>query len=122
VRFFVSRYGAEAKKSIATIPAEAMDALLNWSWPGNIRELRNLVQRCVILTNSSVLTVPLGELRRDTKSFSGRLSPEVEREIILQALKEARGVIAGASGAANRLGMNRTTLYSKMKKLNISPR
>ena len=122
VRFFVSRYGAEAKKSITTIPAEAMDALLNWSWPGNIRELRNLVQRCVILTNSSVLTVPLGELRRDTKSSSGRMSPEVEREIILQALKEARGVIAGASGAANRLGMNRTTLYSKMKKLNISPR
>ena len=121
VRYFVSRYASEAKKSIATIPAEAMDALLNWSWPGNIRELQNLVQRCVILTDSPVLRVPLGELRRDTKSSSGKMSQEIERELILQALKEARGVIAGASGAANRLGMKRPTLYSKMKKLNISP-
>ena len=121
VRYFVSRYAGEAKKSIATIPAEAMDALLNWSWPGNIRELQNLVQRCVILTTSSVLRVPLGELRRHTKSSSGKMSPEVEREIILQALKEAGGVIAGASGAANKLGMKRTTLYSKMKNLNIRP-
>jgi len=73
------------------------------------------------LTNSPVLRVPLGELRRDTKSSSGKMSQEIERELILQALKEARGVIAGASGAANRLGMKRPTLYSKMKKLNISP-
>ena len=121
VRYFVSKYAGEAKKSIQTIPAEAMNALLSWKWPGNIRELQNLVQRCVILTNSSVLRVPLGELRRDTKSSSGKMSPEVEREIILQSLKDAGGVIAGASGAANRLGMNRTTLYSKMKKLSIRP-
>jgi formate hydrogenlyase transcriptional activator len=121
VGYFVSKYAAEANKSIATVPAEAMDALENWSWPGNIRELQNLVQRCVILTTSSVLRVPLGELRRHTKSSSGKMSPEVEREIILQALKEAGGVIAGASGAANKLGMKRTTLYSKMKNLNIRP-
>jgi formate hydrogenlyase transcriptional activator len=121
VRYFVSRYASEAKKSIATIPPEAMDALVNWSWPGNIRELQNLVQRCVILTNSPVLRVPLGELRRDTKPSSGKMSQAVERELILQALKEAGGVIGGASGAANRLGIKRTTLYSKMKKLNISP-
>jgi formate hydrogenlyase transcriptional activator len=121
VRYFVSRYAREAKKSIGTIPAEAMDALLNWSWPGNIRELQNLVQRCVILTTSPVLMVPLGELRRNAKPSSGKMSPEVERELILQALKEAGGAIGGASGAANRLGMKRTTLYSKMKKLNISP-
>jgi len=120
VRHFVSRYAGEAKKSIATIPAEAMDALLNWSWPGNIRELQNLVQRCVILTNSPVLRVPLGELRSATKPSSAKRPQEVERELILQALKEAGGVIAGASGAAKRLGMKRTTLYSKMKKLNIS--
>jgi len=121
VRYFVSKYASEAKKSIATIPAEAMDAFLNWSWPGNIRELQNLVQRCVILTDSQVLRVPLGELKRDTKPSSGRMPQEVERELILQALKEADGVIGGVSGAANRLGMKRTTLYSKMKKLNISP-
>jgi formate hydrogenlyase transcriptional activator len=121
VRYFVSKYASEAKKSIATIPVEAMDALLNWSWPGNIRELQNLVQRCVILTDSAVLRVPLGELKRDTKPSSGKKPREVEREHILQALKEAGGVIGGVSGAANRLGMKRTTLYSKMKKLNISP-
>jgi formate hydrogenlyase transcriptional activator len=121
VRYFVSRYASEEKKSIATIPAEAMDALLNWGWPGNIRELQNLIQRCVILTTSSVLRVPLEELRSNAKSSSGKVSREVERELILQALKEAGGVIGGASGAANRLGMKRPTLYSKMKKLNISP-
>jgi formate hydrogenlyase transcriptional activator len=120
VRYFVSRYASEAKKSIATIPAEAMDALLNWSWPGNIRELRNLVQRCVILTDSPVLRVPLGELKRDAKPSSGKMPQEVERELIFQALRDAGGVIGGVSGAANRLGMKRTTLYSKMKKLNIS--
>jgi formate hydrogenlyase transcriptional activator len=121
VRHFVSRYASEAKKSIVTIPAGAMDALLNWGWPGNIRELQNLVHRCVILTTSPVLRVPLGELRSNAKPSSGKVSPEVERKIILQALKEAGGVIGGASGAANRLGMKRTTLYSKMKKLNVSP-
>ena len=121
VRCFVSRYASEAKKSIVAIPAEAMDALLNWSWPGNIRELQNLVQRCVILTDSPVLKVPPGELRRDTKPSSGKMSQEAERELILQALKEAGGVMGGASGAASRLGMKRTTLYSKMKKLNINP-
>jgi formate hydrogenlyase transcriptional activator len=120
LRYFVSRYASEAKKSIATISAEAMDALLNWSWPGNIRELQNLVQRCVILTDSLVLRVPLGELKRDTKRSSGKMPQEVERELIFQALRDAGGVIGGASGAANRLGMKRTTLYSKMKKLNIS--
>jgi formate hydrogenlyase transcriptional activator len=74
----------------------------------------------VILTNSPVLRVPLGDLRREAKPSSGKMPPEVQRVLILQALKEAGGVIGGASGAANRLGMKRTTLYSKMKKLNIS--
>ncbi len=119
VGYFVSKYGSEAKKSIATIPAEAMDALVNWDWPGNIRELQNLIQRCVILTTSSILKVPVGELRSNARPSTGKLSPEVERELIVQALKDAGGVIGGASGAANRLGMKRTTLYSKMKKLNI---
>ena len=122
VRYFVSRYASEAKKSIATIPAEAMDALLNWRWPGNIRELQNLVQRCVILTNSPILRVPLEELRGNAKASPGKVSQEVERELILQALKEAGGVIGGESGAASRLGIKRTTLYSKMKKLNIKSR
>jgi formate hydrogenlyase transcriptional activator len=98
-----------------------MDALLNWNWPGNIRELQNLVHRCVILADSAVLKIPLGELRRKAEASSGKMSTEVERELILQGLKEAGGVIGGTSGAANRLGMKRSTLYSKMKKLNINP-
>jgi formate hydrogenlyase transcriptional activator len=121
VRYFVSKYAREAKKTITTIPADAMDAFLNWSWPGNIRELQNQIQRCVILTNSSALRVPFDQLKRSTRPFSGRMSPEVEREMILQALEEAGGVIGGDAGAAHRLGMKRPTLYSKMKKLNISP-
>ena len=120
VGYFVSRYAKEAKKSITTIPGEAMSALVNWSWPGNIRELQNLVQRCVILTSSTVLSVPIDELIMDTKPSLGRMSLEGKRELILQALKEASGVIGGASGAASRLGMKRTTLYSTMKKLKIS--
>jgi formate hydrogenlyase transcriptional activator len=121
VRYFVARYASETKKAIETVPAEAMDALVNWSWPGNIRELQNLIQRCVILTNSPILRVPVGELKRDARPFSDKTSQEAEREQILQALKDAGGVIGGASGAANTLRMKRTTLYSKMKRLNISP-
>jgi formate hydrogenlyase transcriptional activator len=121
VRYFASRYASDANKSIATIPAEAMDALLHWSWPGNIRELQNLIQRCVILTDSPVLSVPLGELKEDSRLPSGKMPQEIERELIVRSLKDAGGVIGGASGAANRLGMKRTTLYSKMKKLNIRP-
>jgi formate hydrogenlyase transcriptional activator len=121
VRRFVSRYATEWKKPIETIPTEAMNALVNWNWPGNIRELQNFVQRCVILTDSSVLTVPIGELRGRPQRASGKMSAAAERELILQALKDANGVVGGASGAARRLGMKRTTLYSRMKKLNITP-
>jgi formate hydrogenlyase transcriptional activator len=121
VCYFVSKYAREAKKTITTVPAEAMDVFLNWSWPGNIRELQNQIHRCVILTNSSVLQVPFDQLKKSTKQSSGKMSPQVEREMILQALKDAGGVIGGDAGAAQRLGMKRPTLYSKMKKLNISP-
>ena len=120
VRRFVTRYASEWKKAIDTISAEAMNALVNWNWPGNIRELQNFVQRCVILTDSTVLSVPIGELTGRAHPASGKMSEAAERELILQALKEAGGVIGGASGAAGRLGMKRTTFYSKMKKLNVS--
>jgi len=121
VHRFVSRYASEWKKPIETIPAEAMNALVNWNWPGNIRELQNFVQRCVILTDSTVLRVPIDELKGRANIALGKLSEASERELLLQALKEAGGVIGGASGAARRLGMKRTTLYSRMKKLNIAP-
>jgi formate hydrogenlyase transcriptional activator len=121
VRRFVSRYASQGKKSIDSVPAEAMKALVNWNWPGNIRELENFIQRCVILTDSSVLTVPASELTSRPHLASGRISEAAQRQVILQALKEAGGAIGGASGAAKKLGMKRTTLYSKMKKLNIAP-
>jgi formate hydrogenlyase transcriptional activator len=121
VRRFVSEYAARWKKSIDTIPTQAMNALVDWNWPGNIRELENFVQRCVILTDSSVLTVPVGELTGRANVTSGKRPEAVERQLILAALTEANGVIGGDSGAAMRLGMKRTTLYSKMKKLNIVP-
>jgi formate hydrogenlyase transcriptional activator len=120
VRRFVSRYASEWKKPIDAIPAEAMNALVNWNWPGNIRELQNFIQRCVILTDSTVLSVPVSELTHRVHLASGKMSEAAERELILQALKETSGVIGGASGAARRLGMKRTTFYSKMKKLKIS--
>jgi formate hydrogenlyase transcriptional activator len=121
VRRFVSEYSAKWKKSIDTIPPQGMKALVDWNWPGNIRELENFIQRCVILTDSSVLTVPIGELATRANVSSGRMSEAAERQLILEALKEANGVIGGDSGAAMRLGMKRTTLYSKMKKLNLVP-
>jgi formate hydrogenlyase transcriptional activator len=120
VRRFVSRYANESKKQIDTVPAEAMNALTDWSWPGNIRELQNFIQRCVILTDSSVLRVPVNELTSRPNRSSSRMTQAEERQLILQALEETNGVIAGPSGAARRLGMKRTTLYSKMKKLNIA--
>lgn len=120
IRHFVARYSDEMKKSITTIPAEAMDTLVNWNWPGNVRELQNLVQRCVILTDSSVLRVPVLGLRGRANLSSG-MSEAAERELILQVLKEAGGVIGGTSGAAMKAGMKRTTFYSRMKKLNITP-
>jgi formate hydrogenlyase transcriptional activator len=121
VRRFVSRYASQGKKSIDSVPAEAMKALVNWNWPGNIRELENFIQRCVILTDSSVLTVPASELTSRPRLAPGRISEAAQRQLILQALKESGGAIGGASGAAKKLGMKRTTLYSKMKKLNIAP-
>jgi transcriptional regulator with GAF, ATPase, and Fis domain len=121
VRRFLSDYSAKWRKSIDTIPTHAMNALVDWNWPGNIRELENFIQRCVILTDSSVLTVPVGELTGPANVASGRRSEPAERQLILAALREANGVIGGGSGAAMRLGMKRTTFYSKMKKLNIVP-
>ena len=120
VRRFVFRYASEWKKSIDVIPAKAMHALVNWNWPGNIRELQNFIQRCVILTDSPVLTVPLAELTSRASTASGIMSESAERQLLLQALQETSGVIGGVSGAANKLGMKRTTFYSKMKKLNIA--
>ncbi|HXY14964.1 MAG TPA: sigma-54 dependent transcriptional regulator [Terriglobales bacterium] len=122
VDFFVRKYAKRMGKRIERIPPETMRGLTDWEWPGNIRELENVIERALILSPGTTLHVPLGELRsrsavppishEDVKTFAAS-----EREIILRALREANGVIAAA---AMKLGMKRTTLNSKMRKLQIS--
>jgi formate hydrogenlyase transcriptional activator len=101
-----------------------MAALVSYAWPGNVRELQNLVERGVILSRSSTLEIPLTELKRSirtvTTANTSTTLEAVERDHILRVLSETRWVIGGPSGAAARLGMNRTTLNHRMRKLGIS--
>jgi formate hydrogenlyase transcriptional activator len=123
VRHFVQKFALQMKKRIDMIPVETMKALQTYPWPGNVRELENFVERSVILTQGHDLVVSLSDLRRTptVSVTSGTANLEqVEREHILHVLKETNWVLAGASGAATKLGMKRTTLWSKMKKLGIS--
>jgi formate hydrogenlyase transcriptional activator len=127
VRYFVHKHAAENGKHIDRVPAEAIDALMRWPWPGNIRELENFIERAVILSEGETLSLPLAELHAPASDAGSRSAAEPrsaseagEREQIVQALKEARGVIAGPSGAAARLGLKRTTLNSRIRKLGIT--
>ena len=121
VNFFVSRLSRKMQKRIESIPKEAMEALTNAPWPGNIRELENFIERAVILTPGSELRVPLRELKRSSVvSTSGSTFEEAERQTIVEALKAAQGKISGQGGAAERLGLKRTTLQNKMRKLGIA--
>jgi formate hydrogenlyase transcriptional activator len=125
VRYFVSKYASRMDRQIETIPTETMRALERWSWPGNVRELENLMERSVILSRGPVLQVPLGELRSASvlEPVDGEVSlHEAERNHIVKALRDAKGRISGGDGAAARLGLKRTTLQSKIKKLNIERR
>jgi transcriptional regulator with GAF, ATPase, and Fis domain len=108
-------------KQIETIPAEVMRALTRWDWPGNIRELENFLERAVILTKGPILRATLAELVGPVESASQTDSTlgSAEREHILRILRETKGVIAGPRGAAARLGLKRTTLNSRLKKLGI---
>jgi PAS domain S-box-containing protein len=121
VRYFVDRHARKLYKKIETIPEETMRALTRWDWPGNIRELENFIERAVILTRGPVLRPPLGELEMPGEATPVReYSLEAtEREHILRVLRESKGKIGGSEGAAARLGLIRTTLNSKMKKLGI---
>src|SRR6202044_1615003 len=123
VRHFVQQATRRMRKTIDTIPAETVEALIQYRWPGNIRELENVIERAVILSPGPVLRLS----PRDLKS---RITPgqntdrhqtleEVERNHILATLKETRWVLSGPNGAATRLGLNRSTLYFRMKKLGI---
>lgn len=149
IRYFAQKYSLRLNKKITSIASEAMEILSRYSWPGNIRELENFVERAVILSRGSELELPLGELRvredsqvsvtDDRRSQDRRLHQrhkvqtgkdaaetgtltleDAEREHILQALRASDWQIGGPQGAAARLGMKRTTLNSKMKRLSIS--
>ncbi len=121
VRYFVSKHARSMDRRIETIPPDIMNALVRWEWPGNIRELENFVERSVILTKGTTLRAPISELEVSLEpSDAGNASLEsAERDHILRVLREAKGVIAGPNGAAARLGLKRTTLNSKLKKLGI---
>ena len=122
VRHFVHKYAASLQRRIDSIPRETMAALIAWSWPGNVRELENVIERSVILSESSVLHVPLMELREeaDMASAADRTLENIEREHIIRVLRESGGIVAGPAGAAHRLGVKRTTLQSKMQRLGIT--
>ena len=124
VQYFTQKFSTRMNRRITTIPADTMTALTRYHWPGNIRELENFIERAVILTRGSSLNVPLSELkaRRVTTDGDARqLSTleDAEREHIRHALQQANWLVGGASGAAAKLGMKRTTLQSKMAKLGI---
>lgn len=123
VAFFTQKFAHQLDRKIQRIPTTAMDRLVAWHWPGNIRELQNIIERSVILSQGEELRVPLADLERslDMESdTSPRTLEEVQRDEIRKVLKECRGVIGGPTGAAARLGMKRSTLNSRMKKLGIS--
>jgi formate hydrogenlyase transcriptional activator len=140
VRYFVQRFSRSLNKAVEYIPADAMDALAQYSWPGNVRELENLIERAVLLSPGKELRVPLSELKSSSTLATGDADPssafasftsptpsassistleEAERQHILRALKQTQWRIAGPKGAANLLGMKRTTLQARMRKLGI---
>jgi len=126
VRYFVQKYAQRMKKPIDTIPVKAMIALTKYHWTGNVRELENFIERAVILSRGAELQLPLAELKQRSKvvpvaPLDGVLTLEhAEREHIVRALGETNWVIGGPTGAAARLGMKRTTLQSRMRKLGIA--
>jgi formate hydrogenlyase transcriptional activator len=123
VEYFVDKFARRMNKTITSIPRKTMDALTSWNWPGNVRELENFIERSVILTEGSVLVVPVNavESAAPKEKAADQTLESAEREYILRALGESQGMIGGPRGAAMRLGLKRTTLQSKMKHLGISP-
>jgi formate hydrogenlyase transcriptional activator len=129
VRHFVDLCAKRMNKKVDRVPKEAMEVLLTYPWPGNVRELQNFIERAVILSPGKVLRPPLAELKQsvaDPRAFGESNVPktvtlkDAEREHIVQALAETNWVIGGPKGAAARLGLQRTTLISKMQRLGIS--
>jgi DNA-binding NtrC family response regulator len=123
VNHFAQRFARRMNRTIETIPVETMAALTRYAWPGNIRELQNLIERAVILSRGPVLQVPLKDLDNCTAprgdNEKDQTLEEAQRAHILAILKETRWVLAGSRGAAARLGINRSTLQFRLKKLGI---
>jgi formate hydrogenlyase transcriptional activator len=123
VHYFVLRLSRQMQRRIKSVPKQAMEALVNHDWPGNIRELENFIERCVIFTQGEELNVPRAELRKASARSVASAAPsfeQAERQVIIDALRAASGRVSGQGGAAERLGLKRTTLQNKMRKLSIS--
>jgi formate hydrogenlyase transcriptional activator len=123
VRHFAQQFARRMKKTIETIPADTMDRLTAYDWPGNIRELQNLIERAVILSAGAVLDVPVTALSKRAQPVAQESAPETleesDRKHIIAALESSNWVIAGPNGAAARLGMKRSTLQFRIRKLGI---
>lgn len=119
VRHFVESYGSRMNRNIEAIPARTMEALVAWHWPGNVRELENFIERSVILSTGRILEPPLAELQTTGSGLDSDVD-HVTRDLIFRTLRDTGWVIGGPTGAAARLGMKRTSLQSKMKRLGIN--
>jgi len=124
-RYFVQKHAQRMGRAIDKIPATAMEALTRYDWPGNIRELQNVLERSVILTHGNTLQIAMPDLGETSGSNvpvvrGSKASQVAERQAIVKALEDAKGQVGGSDGAAARLGMRRTTLQSRMRKLNIA--
>ena len=125
IEHFVQKFAKRQGKSIVRIPDQAMEALIGYRWPGNIRELQNLIERAVILSDNGILSNPMPAPQNRERNplaippVHGTLR-DSERAIILRTLEAARWMIGGSAGAAALLGLKRTTLIGKMKKLGIA--
>jgi formate hydrogenlyase transcriptional activator len=120
VRYFVQALARRMDKKIETIPNSTLQSLVRWKWPGNVRELENFIERSVILSDGPVLRVPLTELEPVYELQQTDTTLEsAEREHIVRVLRDCGGVLSGLRGAAIKLGLKRTTLQSKMRKLGI---
>lgn len=122
VQHFVRKFSNRLNKTITSVPTKTMDVLQSWHWPGNIRELENFIERSVILSQTNVLQAPLKELELVAVETDDDTLEAMDREHIIRALQQSRGRLGGINGAAQRLGMNRTTLQSKIKRLGIDPK
>ena len=124
VSFFVSKFSAQMRKQIKSISTQAMEMLTNYSWNGNIRELANFIERAVIITRGQQLEVPLETLPTSSDTVvavgSNSTFKQAESSVIIEALRAAAGRIAGKGGAAERLGLKRTTLQNKIRRLGIT--